>query len=137
MKKSLIILMWFFGSVLSFGQTVGKSSVTTQADSIYTSVEVKPEFVGGMKAFYNYVGANFKIPNVKGLSGKVFAQFVVEKDGSLSSVRVLRDIGHGTGKEALRVLSNSPKWTPGLQNGVPVRVLYSLPINITTPSKSN
>ncbi|HTG67178.1 MAG TPA: energy transducer TonB, partial [Flavobacterium sp.] len=56
--------------------------------------------------------------------------FVVEKDGSLTDIKVLRDIGYGTGKEAIRVLQKSPKWNPGIQNGKPVRVQYSLPITI-------
>jgi protein TonB len=54
----------------------------------------------------------------------------VEKDGSLTDIKVLRDIGYGTGKEAVRV--KSPRWNPGIQNGKPVRVLYSLPIQIQT-----
>jgi protein TonB len=55
----------------------------------------------------------------------------VEKDGSLTDIKVLRDIGYGTGK-AVRVLTRSPRWNPGIQNGKPVRVLYSLPIQIQT-----
>jgi periplasmic protein TonB len=66
------------------------------------------------------------------LKGKVYVTFVVEKDGSLTDIKVLRDIGYGTGKEAIRVLSKCPKWMPGEQNGKKVRVLYSLPITIQT-----
>ncbi|MBC7438691.1 MAG: energy transducer TonB, partial [Flavobacterium sp.] len=59
-------------------------------------------------------------------------QFVVEKDGKLTDIKILRDLGFGTGKEAIRVLNSSPKWKPGIQNGRPVRVLYNLPISIVT-----
>ena len=70
---------------------------------------------------------------VKNLKGKVFVTFVVEKDGSLSDIKVIRDIGLGTGEEAIRVLKECPKWLPGEQNGQKVRVLYSLPISIQLP----
>ena len=64
------------------------------------------------------------------MKGKIFIQFVVEKDGSLTDIKVMRDLGYGTGAEAIRVLKKSPKWKPGIQNGRAVRVLYSLPISI-------
>ena len=101
-------------------------------NNIYNTagVESKPEFQGGLKAFYEYVGKNFKVPDVKGLAGKIFVTFVIEKDGSITDVKVLRDIGHGTGEEAVRVLTQSPKWIPAQQNGKKVRVLFSLPITI-------
>ena len=97
-------------------------------------VEKKPDFPGGLKEFYKYISQNFKTPDVKGLAGKVFVTFIVEKDGSITEVKVLRDIGYGTGEEAVRVLKNSPNWIPGEQKGRKVRVLYSLPISIQ-PSK--
>lgn len=101
-------------------------------DQVYSTagIEVKPEFPGGMDKFYNFVGKNYRTPEEEGLKGKVYVTFVVEKDGSLTDIKVLRDIGYGTGKEAIRVLQKCPKWNPGIQNGKPVRVLYSLPISI-------
>ncbi|MBC5838567.1 energy transducer TonB [Flavobacterium muglaense] len=95
-------------------------------------IEVKPEFPGGMDKFYKFVGNNYRAPEEEGLKGKVYVTFVVEKDGSLTDIKVLRDIGYGTGKEAIRVLNKCPRWNPGVQNGKPVRVLYSLPITIQT-----
>lgn len=77
-----------------------------------------------------FVGKNYRVPDEEGLKGNVFVTFVVEKDGSLTDIKVLRDIGYGTGKEAIRVLKSSPKWIPGEQNGKKVRVQYSLPIRI-------
>jgi len=101
-------------------------------NNIYNTagIEVKPDFPGGMAKFYKYVGNNYQTPEEEGLSGKVYVTFVVEKDGSLTDIKVVRDIGFGTGKEAVRVLKSCPKWNPGEQNGKKVRVLYSLPINI-------
>jgi len=99
-------------------------------NTIYNAVEVKPDFPGGIQKFYAYVGKNFKTPDDEDVKGRIIVQFVVEKDGSLTDIKVIRDLGYGTGKEAERVLRNSPKWKPGIQNGRPVRVLYSLPISI-------
>lgn len=105
-------------------------------ETIYNTagVEKRPDFPGGLKEFYNYIGQNFKTPDVKGLSGKVVVTFVIEKDGSVTDIKVLRDIGFGTKEEAIRVLKNSPNWIPGEQEGKKVRVLYALPI-VITPSK--
>jgi len=110
----------------------GPKDVIAEDNNIYNTagIEVKPEFPGGIDKFYKYVGKNYQVPEEEGLKGKVFVSFVVEKDGSLTDIKVIRDIGYGTGKEAIRVLKASPKWNPGEQNGKKVRVLYSLPINI-------
>jgi protein TonB len=99
---------------------------------IYVAVEVKPEFPGGIQKFYDFVKKEYRSPNVdRDLKGNVIVEFVVEKDGSLTDIKVLRDIGHGTGAEAIRTLKKSRKWNPGIQNGVPVRVRYTLPIAVS------
>ena len=112
----------------------GPTKIVEEDNQIYNTagIEVKPEFPGGMDKFYSYVGKNYRAPEEEGLKGKVYVTFVVEKDGSLTDIKVLRDIGFGTGKEAIRVLQKCPRWNPGIQNGKPVRVLYSLPITIQT-----
>ncbi len=104
-------------------------------NNIYSTagIEVKPDFPGGMAKFYKFVGNNYRTPEEEGLAGKVYVTFVVEKDGSLTDIKVVRDIGFGTGKEAIRVLKSCPKWNPGEQNGKKVRVLHSLPITIQAP----
>lgn len=101
-------------------------------ENIYNTagIQVQPEFPGGMTEFYKYIGQNYKTPNVKGLKGKIFLTFIIEKDGNLSDIKVIRDIGHGTGEEAVRVLEACPVWKPGEFNGEKVRVQYSLPITI-------
>lgn len=110
----------------------GPSAVVEEDNQIYNTagIEVKPDFPGGMEKFYKYVGNNYQTPEEEGLKGKVYVTFVVEKDGSLTDIKVIRDIGYGTGKEAIRVLNKCPRWNPGEQNGKKVRVLYSLPITI-------
>jgi len=122
-------------AVLTVDEPVGKgpvAEVVQEDNTVYNTagIEVKPDFPGGIEKFYKFVGNNYKTPEEEGLKGKVYVTFVVEKDGSLTDIKVLRDIGYGTGAEAIRVLKKCPKWTPGEQNGKKVRVLYSLPITI-------
>lgn len=112
-------------------KNIEESSLENQIYSL-TGIEGRPEFHGGLSAFYQYISENYNLPQVKNLKGKVFVTFVIEKDGSLTDIKILRDIGHGTGEEAVRVLKNSPKWIPATQNGQPVRVQYSLPLSINT-----
>lgn len=115
-------------------EPVGKGPIDAVAEDtkIYSTagIEQKPEFPGGIANFYKFVGNNFKAPEEEGLKGKVLVTFVVEKDGTLTDIKVVRDIGFGTAAEAIRVLKKSPRWAPGEQNGKKVRVQYSLPITI-------
>ncbi|WP_291112018.1 MULTISPECIES: energy transducer TonB [unclassified Flavobacterium] len=100
------------------------SSIITNANEIY------PDFPGGMKEFYKFVGENFKVPTEFKGNGKIYISFMVEIDGSLSEFNVLRDLGFGTGEEAVRVLKLSPKWIPGKEDGKEVRMKFSLPISL-------
>ncbi len=100
-------------------------------DEIFTIVEEQPSPVGGMKAFYDYVGANLKYPpraSRMGIEGRVFVEFVVERDGSLTDIRVAKGIGGGCDEEAIRVISEAPNWNPGKQRGRNVRVRMIMPI---------
>lgn len=100
-------------------------------DLPFTSVEVMPEFTGGVVELYRWLGKNLNYPSAAvraGVEGKVFVKFIVEKDGSISQLKVMKGIGFGCDEEALRVLKNMPKWSPGLQNGKPVRVYFTIPI---------
>ena len=109
--------------------------IEEDVNKIYTSVQVLPEFPGGVAAFYKYVQKNYRVPEVDNdVSGNVIVNFVVEKDGSLTDIKVLRDLGYGTGKEAIRMLKAAPKWKPGIQNGKAVRVSYNLPIKLVIKS---
>lgn len=101
---------------------------------IFTVVESMPEFKGGMQKLYEYLGNNIKYPVMakeSGIQGKVYVTFVVERDGSITDVRVLRGIGGGCDEEAVRVVQSMPNWTPGMQRGKPVRVQYNLPVRFT------
>ncbi|SFB91220.1 protein TonB [Parapedobacter composti] len=121
---------------LPVGDGKGDAQVTeagTDSDLPFTSVEIPPLFPGGMDAFLAYVQKNYRYPPQAmeiGINGQVILQFVVERDGSLTDIRVLRDLGFGTGEEAMRLLKASPKWSPGVQNGRPVRVTYQLSIGL-------
>jgi TonB family protein len=100
-------------------------------DSIYQIVEQMPKFPGGESALMEYVGKNVVYPEEakeKEIQGRVFIGFVVEKDGSIGEVKVLRGIGGGCDEEAVRVIKGMPKWKPGIQEGKPVRVSYQIPI---------
>lgn len=118
-------------------QTLKNKSV---GDSIFQIVDQMPEFPGGIEALMDFVGKNVKYPEEakeKEISGRVFASFVIEKDGSVSNVKVLRGIGGGCDDEAVRVIKTMPKWKPGMQKGKPARVSYQIPINFKladTPS---
>ncbi|WP_020533648.1 TonB family protein [Flexithrix dorotheae] len=108
--------------------TSTKSKLNTE---VFTVVEEHPEFVGGTDAFYKYLSREIKYPSEareKGVEGRVYVEFVVERDGSLSEVKTVKGIGAGCDKEAERVLKNSPSFKPGVQRGKPVRVRMSVPI---------
>jgi protein TonB len=97
------------------------------------SVDVMPTYPGGMQKFYEEVGRKFRTPiNIEDAATlKVYVSFVIEKDGSMTNIKVLRDPGHDMGKEALRVLQSiKTKWTAGKKAGQPVRTAYNLPITI-------
>jgi protein TonB len=102
-----------------------------KADDIFTIVDEKPEPAGGYSSFYDYVSRNLHYPNkarLLGIEGRVFIQFVVEKDGSLTDIQVVKGVGGGCDEEAVRVISQAPKWNPGKQRGRPVRVRMILPV---------
>lgn len=101
---------------------------------IFTVVESMPEYPGGMAKLMSYLGNSIKYPPLakeSGIQGRVFINFVVEPNGSISNVKVLRGIGGGCDEEAVRVVSQMMKWKPGMQRGKPVRVSYNLPVKFT------
>ena len=97
-----------------------------------TDIQVKPEFPGGIIGFRRYIAKNFQFPDEEDIKGIVIVRFIVEIDGSLTDIKIIRDVGYGTGKEAIRVLKSSPKWIAGQINGKNVRCSYQIPININT-----
>ena len=102
-----------------------------KAEEIFTIVEQQPEPIGGFNAFYTYVGKNLKYPILaqrSNIQGRVYIEFVVEKDGSLTDIKTMKGIGGGCDEEACRIIGNAPKWNPGKQRGQPVRVKMVIPI---------
>ena len=104
-----------------------------EEEIVFIVVETMPEFPGGTQAMMTFIGENIKYPLValeNGIQGRVICQFVVEKDGMVTDIQVVRSSGNDSlDQEAIRVINNMPKWKPGKQRGKPVRVKYTIPIN--------
>jgi protein TonB len=108
--------------------------VEVEDNTIFNPHELQEQanFPGGIKEFYKYVSENIKYPKMarrQGIEGKVFVQFVVEKDGRLTDLKVTKGIGSGCDEEAVRVLRECKPWNPAKQRGKAVRVKMSIPIN--------
>ncbi|MCQ2343192.1 MAG: energy transducer TonB [Paludibacteraceae bacterium] len=98
---------------------------------VFVIVENKPEFPGGDAALMKYISENIKYPVIaqeNGIQGRVICQFVVNKDGSIVDINVVRSVDPSLDKEAIRVIKSMPKWKPGMQRGKAVRVKFTLPI---------
>ncbi len=101
-----------------------------------TIVQVMPTFIGGDQALFQYLSDNIKYPAFEkenNISGTVFLKFVVGKKGEISGIEILKGVKHGEGleKEAARVIAQMPRWKPGIQNGNPVPVYFTLPVKFT------
>ncbi len=133
MKRNFIVLLLVMFSVNFYSQ----ENIDTQDNNVYSSagLDVMPKFRGGNKGFVEFISKNYKLPNVKGLKGRLLVEFVVEKDGSLSDIKVIKDLGFGTAEEAIRVLKLSPLWLPGMQNGRNVRTKFMLPLMLEVKEK--
>ena len=97
-------------------------------------VDQMPEYPGGVSGLYKFLGKNTRYPEVSregGIEGKVYVEFVILKDGTPCDFVVVRGIGGGCDEEAIRVLKMMEKWKPGKQDGKPVNVRYTLPVNFT------
>ena len=102
-----------------------------EENKVFDVVEQMPSFPGGMGALMSWLSQNIKYPVIaaeNGVQGRVIVQFVVEKDGSITDVKVAKSVDPSLDKEAARVVSAMPKWTPGKQNGSAVRVKYTVPV---------
>lgn len=108
------------------------SETSTGAEQVFTVVENMPQYPGGEEARMNYMIKNVKYPKEakeKGIQGTVYATFIVEKDGSINNVKIIKGIDTRCDEEAFRVVSEMPKWKPGTQNGKAVRVKFTMPIS--------
>lgn len=124
LKVALMMLVLLFSFMTSTAQT-------KKNDMEYCIVEMMPQYPGGLAAMLKYIRENIKYPEQamkKGIQGRVTVSFIIEKDGSISDVRPILSVHPLLNKEAVRVVESMPKWTPGKQNGKPVRVRYNLPV---------
>ncbi|WP_129594018.1 energy transducer TonB [Seramator thermalis] len=102
-----------------------------EEEEIFVVVENQPEFPGGQAAMMKFLSENIKYPVIaqeNGIQGRVICNFVVERDGSITDVQVVRGVDPSLDKEAVRVIQSMPKWKPGMQRGKPVRVRFTLPV---------
>lgn len=133
MKRFLLLLSAIFLTNMAFCQEEKKVSVD---DEVFVVVEEQAEFPGGLDSMYAYIQKNLKYPELakeKGIEGRVFVQFVIEKDGSISNILVKRAIGGGCEEAVVEMIKNMPKWKPGKQRGKPVRFQFTLPIKFELP----
>ena len=137
MKRTLLILV-LVASVMSLhAQQQHDPNSDIKIDSpdtnkVFVAVQQEPAFPGGKQKWADYLKENLKYPSQakeNSIQGRVFVQFVVERDGVISNPKVVRGIGSGCDEEAIRLMKASPKWDPGLQNGHAVRVQYMVPID--------
>ena len=108
-----------------------KEAIATEKE-IFTVVEEPPSFPGGTIALYSFLNTNIRYPNAAkraNVSGKVFVSFIVDDDGSIQDVSIMKGLGFGTDEEAVRIVKSMPNWKPGKMSGRAVRVRYNLPIN--------
>jgi protein TonB len=123
--------------------TPGVSGGSGDDNSIHPNgigLERDPMPFGGMAAFEKFLQKHLRYPEEASeahIQGKVFMSFIIEKDGSLSAITIVRGPGYGTNEEALRVLKLAPAWQPGIQNDHPVRVQYTIPINFQLGDDDN
>ena len=120
MKKLLFLL------ILAFNFSIAQEKIYT-VDEVYSS----PEFIGPEKSLMKFITQNFVMPEDVSVSGILEISFVVEVTGKISNIKITKNLGSGTGEEAVRVMQQSPKWLPGkLMDGTPVKVIYVLPITL-------
>lgn len=125
---SLKVALTMFVLLFSF---MTSTAQTKKNDMVFDVVEVMPQFPGGQIAMLQYLMKNIKYPEQavkEGIQGRVTVRFIVEKDGSISDVKPVLSVHPLLNKEAVRVVKSMPKWTPGKQNGKPVRVRFNLPV---------
>lgn len=124
LKVALMMFVLLFSFMTSTAQT-------KKNDMVFDVVEVMPQYPGGQIAMLKYIMENIKYPEQamkEGIQGRVTVRFIVEKDGSISDVRPVLSVHPLLNKEAVRVVESMPKWSPGKQNGKPVRVRFNVPV---------
>lgn len=106
----------------------------SSSGQVYDIAEQMPSFPGGQSALFQYLSKNIQYPKLceeHGIQGRVICSYIVEEDGSITDVQVRKSVHPSLDKEAVRVIQSMPKWNPGKENGLPVRVRYNLPITFS------
>lgn len=139
MKKQIFLAL--MASVLMLSSSVSLMATTPEnnptedkQERVFDVVEVMPQYPGGIPQMMKFISSNIKYPKdaiKKGMQGAVVVQFVVEPDGSVSNVHVVRSVFPSLDTEAVRMVKAMPKWSPGMQNGKPVRVRFNVPIRFS------
>jgi protein TonB len=130
--KMACLLLCIFGIIAC--RNTDQLVVQAGPDEVLKVVEVNPQFPGGLVAMQKWLRNNLKYPDVaqkKGISGRVLLKFVVGRDGAIRDIAVERGIDPSLDEEAVRVVSNMPKWTPGRQRGKFVSVQFFMPVSFT------
>ncbi|MBD0726409.1 hypothetical protein B6A10_14610 [Flavobacterium sp. L1I52] len=127
MNKILFLIVFICFSQISLGQE-------TEQDNNFLvnkeKMDVVPISTKGTK-LYEYIGRNYRVPDVRGLKGKVVVNFVIDENGNIGDFNIVQDIGHGAAEELIRVLKTTQgKWKAGIKDGKPIKVLYSCPLSI-------
>lgn len=133
--KKFILQLLIASSIISSCTPSSLKKDESTADIIIDQPPLPPK---GMDAFLRYIGDRFNYSKAMmdhQVAGLIEISFVVEQDGSISNLKVEKDLGYGTGEEGIRVIKDYGKWTPGYQKGKPVRVSYILPIRLNPPKK--
>lgn len=129
--KKIFVLVFFLMALFSC-----RKEEAMLEEPIYIGVEVAPEFPGGDVEIRNFLNKTLNYPSeaIKAkVQGRVITQFLIEKDGTIGDVKILKGIGYGCDEEAVRVIRLMPKWIPGKMEGKVVRVYFTLPISFTLP----
>ncbi len=116
------------------------NSTVNDSDEVFVFVEVTPKYPGGEDARLNYLRENIAYPELafkSGIQGTVYLSFIIEKDGRVSSVKVMRGIGGGCDEESIRVIRNMPIWEPAMQRGRAVRCQFNMPIRFVIEAENN
>ena len=141
MKEHFKPLSLFAALIMVFAFSLNvnaQEKKTENSDVVFTVVENEAEFPGGVEAMNRFMAENIKYPTLakqKNIEGKVIISFIVEKNGTLSDIRTIKDIGVGCGDEGVRIVKLMPKWKPAKQKGQPVRQQFLLPISFVLTNK--
>lgn len=134
MKRALGFAYFCLSHLLLMDSVTAQSQISEQQEVVFEvkDVDQLPDFPGGLDRFYHDFNLRFHPPKIPDLLGKVFISFIVEPDGTLTDIHILKDVGFGIGQQAQEIVTQSPRWIPGKKDGQRVRVHYILPIPIQT-----